>query len=275
RTCPNRLAMVPYNPNNALIPYQQNNALIPYQQNNALIPFTPQTSIMNKWKVPWMSDMVMIRKRPTKGKLCQHCGAMGHRNRNCPIRAANVAVRNLNNIKKSVKKYFDNPTLNIRSCYCCGEIGHNRRSCPINRANRGYCIFREHRKTIKKGINEFRKYYGINRKLFVNIPYQQQYMNIPQQSFIFYNQNIPKIPKIPRRLRIPNYIAACGCCGNENHNRYDPQCPFQNGLIQPCLNPRLIKSIRELRLWYVENNRPIPPNIGIGLQPPRPNQPPP
>ncbi|CAG8837072.1 2427_t:CDS:1, partial [Cetraspora pellucida] len=56
------------------------------------------------------------------------------------------------------------------------------------------------------------------------------------------------VPKIPRRSRIPNYIAACGCCGNENHNHYDPQYLFQNGLVQLCLNSRLIKSIRELRL---------------------------
>ncbi|CAG8786937.1 11132_t:CDS:1, partial [Cetraspora pellucida] len=67
---------------------------------------------------------------------------------------------------------------------------------------------------------------------------------------------IPKVPRRPRRPKIPNYIAACGCCGQENHDRNDPQCPFRNGLLQLCLNPRMIKSIRELRLYYAENNRP-------------------
>ncbi|CAG8823382.1 9686_t:CDS:2, partial [Cetraspora pellucida] len=252
RTCPNRLAMVPYNPNNALIPpYQQNNALIPYIPQT---PIIPQTSMMNKWNVPWMSNMIMIRKRPAKGKICSHCGAMGHNRLHCPIQLAGANVANVNNIKKSVKKYFDSRKLNLRMCRCCGEIGHTGRNCPTIRAN-NLCIPLRQLSEIKKGINEFKKHYGINNRL---VP---QFM-LPQNFLI------------PKRPRIPNYIAACGCCGNENHNRYDPQCPFQNGLVQPCLNPRLIKSIRELRLWYVENNRPVPPNIGVGLNP-LPKQPPP
>ncbi|CAG8833866.1 14538_t:CDS:1, partial [Cetraspora pellucida] len=67
-------------------------------------------------------------------------------------------VANVNNIKKSVKKYFDSRTLNLRICHCCGEIGHTGRNCPIRRAN-NLCISFRQLSEIKKDINEFKKHY--------------------------------------------------------------------------------------------------------------------
>ncbi|CAG8824388.1 14920_t:CDS:2, partial [Cetraspora pellucida] len=143
-----------------------------------------------------------IRTRPHHRKTCSQCGAMGHTIRKCPIRPP-LVIGNLNNIRKSVKKYFENPSLNLRSCQCCGKISHTQRNC-YRRAN---CISNAQLNEVKKKIDKFKNQYKMN---------------------------VSRILKIPRRPRIPNYIAACGCCDNENYNHNDLQ--------------------------------PIPPNIGIGLQ---------
>ncbi|CAG8784661.1 9697_t:CDS:2 [Cetraspora pellucida] len=233
--------------------------------------------IKDKIRIPWATNII-VRKRPSEGRACSHCGALGHTNRMCFLRRFAHNVVNVVGIRKSVKKYFENPKSRLTFCSCCGKIGHNRRSCRVygRGAGAANCITQNHLRC------QFVYYYPYFNNIpyhhvnipyqYVNILYRQQFMNISQQPFVFYNQNIPKIPKIPRvpkiprRPRIPNYIATCGCCGNENHNHYDPQCLFQNGIVQPCLNPRLIKLIRELRLWYVKNNRPVPPNIEIQLE---------
>ncbi|CAG8685674.1 8781_t:CDS:2, partial [Cetraspora pellucida] len=228
RSCSNRFAYNPFNPFN---------------------PFASQNSMMfqdkNMMKVPWQTYRV-IRARPAEARICSYCGAMGHKQRQCPIRAVGYPTLNVNNIKKSLKEYFKDPrNKSLRLCGCCGEIGHSGRNCQYRPIN--HCVPRYQYNLIKEKLKKFKEKYGLS---------------------------VPKIPRRPRRPRIPNYIAACGCCGNENHNRNDPQCLFQNGAIQPCLNPRLIKSIRELRMYYAENNRSIPPNIRIGPQQP-PNVPPP
>ncbi|CAG8577307.1 4054_t:CDS:2 [Cetraspora pellucida] len=257
RTCPNQFgAMIPYrnsvnNLAGAMIPYAQNNALIPQR---GMVLSNNKFNIMDNWKVPWVTHMV-VRTRPALGRACGRCGALGHTSRRCPHRAPRV-VANVDRIRKSVKKYFENPTLKLSVCSCCGVIGHSQRHCQVYNAGgagvgAANCIAAAQLNTIKEGY----------------VPVSQY---VPQPYFFI--NNVPKTPRIPRRPRIPNYIAACGCCGQENHNHNDPRCPFQNGRIRPCLDPRLIRSSRELRLWHAENN--IPPNNGIGAPPPIPPRPP-
>ncbi|CAG8721768.1 6506_t:CDS:2 [Gigaspora margarita] len=65
---------------------------------------------------------------------------------------------------------------------------------------------------------------------------------------------------IPRRRGIPNYIAACRYCRDKNYTHNNPNTSYQN-LLQNCINPRLVRSIRDQRLWYIENGVQIPNNI--------------
>ncbi|CAG8722925.1 13081_t:CDS:1, partial [Dentiscutata erythropus] len=65
-------------------------------------------------------------------------------------------------------------------------------------------------------------------------------------------------PYRPRRRRVPNYIAACGYCGDENHARNNPNAPCRN---QNCINPGLVRSLIEQRLDYIENGIQMPNNI--------------
>ncbi|CAG8828173.1 3793_t:CDS:1, partial [Dentiscutata erythropus] len=50
-------------------------------------------------------------------------------------------------------------------------------------------------------------------------PYYQPYHRPKQIPYRLYR---------PRRRRIPNYIAACRCCGGENHTRNDLNAPCRN-----------------------------------------------
>ncbi|CAG8709504.1 11561_t:CDS:1 [Cetraspora pellucida] len=156
-------------------------------------PFNPQKSIMfqennmmNQWSVPW-PRYIVIRKRPALGKTCSRCGTMGHTVRSCPI-VLNT-VRNLKNIKYILKNYFENPTPKIKLYKCCGEIGHSQKRCPVYNAagSRGYCITDAHKNELVKGIDKFKKEYGLNNKIIPQFLVPQGY-GINNR---IYSQSIP------------------------------------------------------------------------------------
>ncbi|CAG8449402.1 8831_t:CDS:1 [Cetraspora pellucida] len=165
----------------AMVPYRQT-AMVRYRQPQQFPRiFTPQysypqeigpykgSSSITSWKVPWITNII-IRTRPHQGKTCSRCGAMGHTSRTCQRVYGNHAIRNNGRIRKSVKKYFENPTFNMNVCICCGEIGHTTRNCPTRNAGgrgmgAGNCINAAHLAVIKGGIDKFKKAYNMERKL--------------------------------------------------------------------------------------------------------------
>ncbi|CAG8825491.1 24298_t:CDS:1 [Cetraspora pellucida] len=96
RTCPTHMihyGSIPYDRNYAMVPYNQNRALVPYR-NPISFPqksmfFSNKDNIMNNWKVPWATNVV-IKTHPYHGRTCTRCGAMGHGKGKCPIPDANV-----------------------------------------------------------------------------------------------------------------------------------------------------------------------------------------
>ncbi|CAG8652014.1 6037_t:CDS:2, partial [Dentiscutata heterogama] len=138
------------------------------------------------------------------------------------------------------------PYYPLRMCGWCGAIGHSSKNCNIRKSGR-LRVDNNHKRALIQGLNKFKNIIVLPNVWFdiEYRPYYQPYR--PRQ-----------IPYRPRRRRIPNYIAACGCCGNENHARNDPNAPCRN---QNCINPRLVRSLREQRLYYIENGIQMPNNI--------------
>lgn len=180
--CPNRMgAMIPFtnpnintNMNNAMVPWQ-NNMMVPQR---GIVPFDQNFNFKSKnWEVPWSTHR-LIKMIPYLGKICSICGSMGHRhnprrNNPCPLygnRANHVFV---NDIKKSARKFFDDPNVFMSFCSCCGEIGHNKRFCKIlhppgavRNAGLRNCMADMQKSAVKKGIRNFKeKYYMITKRI--------------------------------------------------------------------------------------------------------------
>ncbi|CAG8823691.1 6040_t:CDS:1, partial [Dentiscutata erythropus] len=102
---------------------------------------------MGKTLVLWQLYKI-IRNRPSEGRTCTYCGALGHNRRKCPWR--NDQGRNLQNvaeIRAAAKKYFEALYYPIRMCGWCGAIGHNRKNCPVHKA-RGAEIDNDHKRVL-------------------------------------------------------------------------------------------------------------------------------
>ncbi|CAG8795309.1 15666_t:CDS:2, partial [Dentiscutata erythropus] len=181
---------------------------------------------MGKTLVPWQSHKI-VRNRPSKGRSCTYCSVLGHNKRKYPW--ANTQGRNLQNIagiRAAAKKYFEAP-----------------KSCLLRKAGEDR-IDNDHKRALIQVIVLPNVWLDIEYRLYYR-PYHR-----PRQ--------IPYRPYRPRRRRIPNYIAACRCCGSENHARNDQNAPCRN---QNYINPRLVRLLREQRLYYIENGIQMPNNI--------------